>query len=281
MRTSFLLLTLATACAPYATSVPTSDPSGRGADAYLLTCDNLGACQDHAASRCPAGYSVVASGAHDGRSTATDVGDVFDILAGDKRKHDNRPPTRMQMTITCGGAEPVPRAVAVREAAPPTGAVGFLLGASMRDAKAVCEGAGHTWTEGDGRARCSGIPGDIGVDGYVTVTGRAGAVGGLTVVVPLAKNEGTPWHTAFTRLRRQLATRYGEPRAHDTRQLADCERDMARCLDAPGSRVALGWSFRDGRSVTLSAQADAPRPPVILITYGAADERSPERSSGL
>ena len=155
MRASFLpLLALFTACAPYATSIPTSDPSGRGADAYLLTCDNLGACQDHAASRCPAGYSVVASGAQDGRSTATDVGDVFDILAGDKRKHDNRPPTRMQMTITCGGAEPAPRAVVVREAEPPTGAVGFLLGAALRDAKGVCERAGHTWAEGDGRARC-------------------------------------------------------------------------------------------------------------------------------
>lgn len=282
MRASFLLfLTLAAACGPYATSKPTNDPSGRGDDAYLLTCDTLEACQSHAASRCPSGYSVVGSGAHDGRTPLTDALDVVDVVTGTRNPKGNRGPTKMQMMISCGSPEPARTTVVVREASPPTGAVGFLLDAPLRDAKGVCEGAGHTWTEGNGRARCSGIPGDIGVEGYVTVTERAGAVGGLTVVVPLAKNEGSPWHATFTRLRRQLATRYGEPRARDTRQLADCERDMARCLDAPGSRIALGWSFRDGRTVTLSAQADAPRPPVILVTYAAAAERNPERSSGL
>lgn len=153
---------------------------------------------------------------------------------------------------------------------PPTGAAGFLLGASEDDVRRACEQAHNEYTPADGesRASCSGLAAQLGAPGRAHLVycgaGPERTLCELDVQIAVAPAESLT--QSLTQWRDTLVERYGRPSEHADMPDA-CLDHVTPCLLDGTGRVSFDWQWRSREQITLFPQVDDARRASIVVRY--------------
>lgn len=153
------------------------------------------------------------------------------------------------------------------QGAAPTGAAGFVFGASMAEAESVCNSAGQSWSfDSRDTPRCSGAATDTGFSVSVDVR----FCQGKTCAIELLHQTSAHVAERMVELKNKLEAKYGTPQEPGEPIPGECRRnaDFLRCLQSGELRLHYGWRWRTGESIDLTASGTpAERAASLRISY--------------
>lgn len=250
------------ACGPRATRVVTGP---NGDPAYLVECLDVPTCAARATEVCPAGYDVISAG------VASDS--TLDLFLCPSMDHSCRHDLdRNQMLVQCKASPTLPGPPAFASAAPPKEAGGFVLGASIDEAKVACERDGHSFQpfgpRENGWLRCTGFHEDPGFRGYALLKPCAERV--CTVRLVVLPEPEQSWVARTSMVAVGLRSQFGTPRQGTKSDFVACAADPDGCMRDPEGQVEFLWRWPDGHRVGLVTKANHPQSPLTTVTYSVA-----------